>query len=222
MKQKAWSYSALEAFETCPKRFWHLNVAKDVKEEKSDAQLEGIMVHKSIEDYIMKGKPLPLGLVHMEKVYAPYRALRVAKPDTVYGEQKLAITKDYVPTGWFADDVWFRTVMDLMVVGETRGVVLDHKTGKVKHDMTQLELMAAVGFLVQPQLEVIDAGYAWTKSGKVTGRRINADECSDIWMNILPRVERLQKAHATTDFPAIQSGLCKRYCPIESCVYHGV
>lgn len=218
---KAWSYSALEAYETCPKRFWHLNVAKDIKEEKSEAQMEGIQVHKAIEDFIMRGKPLPVGLVHMEKVYAPYRAACLALPGSVYGEQKLAITAEYVPTGWFADDVWFRTILDLMVVGDKHAVVVDHKTGKTKNDMTQLELMAAVGFLIRPQLEVIDAAYVWTKSGKVTGKRIHAEDCIDIWSNILPRVERLQEAHRKTEFPPTHSGLCKRYCPVTSCPYHG-
>lgn len=218
---KAWSYSALDAFETCAKRYWHLTVKKDFREKKSDAQNEGTITHKSIEDYVLRGKELPIGLVHMKKIYEPYRQMRIEHPDKVYGEQKLAINGDYVPTGWFADDVWFRTIIDLMVVGDKTAVILDHKTGKVKTDMTQLELMAAVTFLVQPQLELVKAGYSWTKTGKITGKEVSAEDCIGVWNKILPRVAKLQEAFDTACFPPKPSGLCKRYCPVESCPHHG-
>ena len=36
-KSFAWSYSKLKNFETCPKRSWHLDVARDIKEPEGEA-----------------------------------------------------------------------------------------------------------------------------------------------------------------------------------------
>ena len=58
----AWSYSALKNFETCAKRYYHYNVAKDVREPESEQLLAGNQLHAHFEARISKGVPLPAGL----------------------------------------------------------------------------------------------------------------------------------------------------------------
>ena len=40
MKPITWSYSNLSLFQQCPKKYYHLRVAKDFKEPESEAMLK--------------------------------------------------------------------------------------------------------------------------------------------------------------------------------------
>ncbi len=62
----------------------------------------------------------------------------------VLTELRIAITKDYEPTGFFSDDVWLRGVVDLVIMLECNdAIVFDHKTGGglggVKYYTAQLD-----------------------------------------------------------------------------------
>jgi len=48
----------------------------------------------------------------------------------VLTELRMAITRDYQPTGFFSDDVWFRGVIDLILMLVCKDVIIiDHKKG---------------------------------------------------------------------------------------------
>jgi hypothetical protein len=55
----AWSYSSISTFKQCPKKYYHLKVAKDVKDTSSEAMLYGNQVHKAAEDFIKEGYTNP-------------------------------------------------------------------------------------------------------------------------------------------------------------------
>lgn len=65
---KPWSYSALTAFETCPKRFQLTRVTKKVFEPQTEATLWGNKVHKALELFAKNGSPLPADM----KAYGKY------------------------------------------------------------------------------------------------------------------------------------------------------
>ena len=54
-----WSFSKIKSFEQCPKKFYHLKVAKDYREPETEAMLYGTAVHLAAEEYIRDGTPLP-------------------------------------------------------------------------------------------------------------------------------------------------------------------
>ena len=56
-KPFAWSYSRLKNFEVCPKRHYEIDIAKNIKEEESEALLWGNTVHRSCADRLSKGTP---------------------------------------------------------------------------------------------------------------------------------------------------------------------
>ena len=62
MKPKAWSFSALDTFKTCPRQYEAKYVSKSVQEEKSEQMLWGERVHKAFELRQLDGTPLPAGL----------------------------------------------------------------------------------------------------------------------------------------------------------------
>ena len=55
----SWSYSSLKMFQQCPKKYYHLRVAKDYKDEDNTATVYGKEVHKAAEDFIKDGTPIP-------------------------------------------------------------------------------------------------------------------------------------------------------------------
>jgi hypothetical protein len=60
----------------------------------------------------------------------------------LYVEQKYAINRQFQKTTYFADDVWYRGVGDVVRIAGNLALVLDWKTGKILEDSVQLMLMA--------------------------------------------------------------------------------
>jgi hypothetical protein len=111
-KPIAWSYTALTAFETCPKQFYHTRVAKDVPNPPGEAALWGQRVHKGLEDRVKDKTPLPPSLSGYEALAAKFDNA----PGTVIVEQQICIDKNMQPTEWFSKTAWCRGVIDVGVI----------------------------------------------------------------------------------------------------------
>jgi hypothetical protein len=52
-----WSYSSIKLFEQCPKKFYHLRVARDFKEDdNAEHLLYGKRFHTAAEEYVCEGR----------------------------------------------------------------------------------------------------------------------------------------------------------------------
>jgi PD-(D/E)XK nuclease superfamily protein len=211
-KPFAWSFSALTRYENCPKQYFHLNVAKDFKDEDSEWAADGKIIHDGLYGRVVKGKPLPLPIRHMEPMAAKFANAEGEK----HGEMKLALNRKFEPVDFFAPDVWVRSVVDLLIIRENKGIIVDWKTGKVKDDFTQLMLTAGVLSRYMPELDIFEMVYVWTKSREVTRKNITLSRLTEMWNGLLPRVGKIEDSIRTTTFPARESGLC-RYCPVRTC-----
>jgi hypothetical protein len=210
----AFSYSRLNSYETCPKKYHAISVAKSVKVEESDQTTYGTELHLAFAAYFKKDKPLPL---HM-KQYEKYLKLIKAAPGQFITEQQLAINADYEATGWFDKDVYCRIISDLTILNGKSAIMWDWKTGKVSKDFLQLRLAGAVMFLLVPELERITLAYFWTKTKEITREVMTRGEMPGVWTALLPRIQRYQDAHHAQEFPAKPNYLCA-YCPVKSCPY---
>lgn len=119
----AWSYSYLQAFETCPKRFYHTKIAKDVIEPQTEALTHGNEVHKALELAVAENRPLP----EKYKTYIPIVEAVKASPGIKKAEMKFGLTKSFAPTTFFAKDVWVRGVLDFTAINGKSATVLDWK-----------------------------------------------------------------------------------------------
>jgi PD-(D/E)XK nuclease superfamily len=212
----AWSYSRLKNFETCPKRHYHYDIAKDVGDGNA-FQFEGSDTHKAFELRVSKGKALPLPLVQHETLLARLMTM----PGEIYAEQKLALTEDYQPCGWTDKRTWFRTVLDFCNINKNRASVIDYKTGKVTSDDTQMSLMSATIMHYMPKVERVRAMLMFINHNHVERAEYTQESLPEIWSEVLPRVAKLRMAVATQEFPPKPNGLCKRWCHVTSCPYHG-
>lgn len=214
----AWSYSALTLFETCPKKYWHERVKKDIKGTTSSVGDYGLEAHKHFENRLLKGKSLPLDLQHHERVLA-----KIAEaPGEGMPEQKLALNANFEPTGFFDKDVWVRVIIDYVKQNGKVALIIDHKFGKMKSDFDQVELCAAAFSCFRPEVEVYKASYYWAKEKKLTSTTVHLAEVPHIWERYLDRVHVMDEAAKRDEYPAKPNGLCRRYCPVKSCPYNGV
>lgn len=213
----AWSYSALKNAETCLKRYYHYQVAKDVSEPETTQLRDGFALHNHFDKRISQAKPLPLGYGQYEKLLAKF----IAAPGTTYSEQKLAFTKDFQPIAYFGKGVWFRGVIDAAKVrDDDTATALDWKTGKPAEDLTQLQLIAASMFIHMPSLKRVKAALVFVNHDHVEPAEFVRDDQVEIWNEIMPRVRAMEMARNTHQYPPNPSGLCKKYCAVTSCPYY--
>ena len=214
MQMPPWTYSQLDSFETCPRKFYHLKVARDIVEPPSPHAEWGTRVHTAFEEWIKNGSPLPEGMTQWQSL-----AEKLAKlPGEKLCEQKMALDKNFQPTDWKTS--WTRGIADLLVVHKDRAVVADYKTGKRK-PTEQLDLYAAYIFAHYPQVKVVTTAFVWLKDRKIDKKEVTRDEVPVVWSGFLPRVRKLESAYERDSWPERPSGLCRAYCPVYACKFNG-
>lgn len=216
-KPFAWSYSRLKNYETCPKRSWHLDVAKDIKEEESEHIQYGTAVHKALADAVSGKAPLP-------KPFEGFAGLvdkLTRTSGTILVEQQLAITKELNPTEWFGKDAWFRGIADVIKIVGPVALVIDYKTGRIQEDGAQLALMAQCVFAHHPDVQKIRTEFWWLKEDAETRADFTRDDMVKVWAGLLPRVATLENAFTSMNYPPKPGSLCRRWCPVSSCPHHG-
>lgn len=215
MKLVAWSYSRLSNYETCPKKYWHQSVARDVTEEKGEAATYGDEVHKSFAKFFKTGIELPL---HLRQYSTQLKQIAAAPGDKIV-EQQIALDANFNQVEWFSKDAYIRVISDLTQHNGKHAVTWDWKTGKPSDDFTQLKLNAAVTFHLGQEIENITMAYFWLKTKKVSAEQIKREQATEVWSELLPRVQRYQDAHAANNFPPRQNFLCRGWCPVKTCQF---
>lgn len=216
-KPFSWSYSKLKNFETCPKRHWHVDVARDVKEPEGEALMWGNVVHKALADRVEHGTPLPKTMSE----YESWASRILTGQGKILVEQKLAINKEFGPESWFSDNAWYRGIGDVIKVVGPVALIVDYKTGKIIEDGSQLALMAACVFAHHPEVQKVRSEFIWLKEDANTRADFTREGMVKVWRDLWPRIESLEYAHKTVSFPPKPGSLCKRWCPVNVCPHHG-
>lgn len=221
MANPAWTYSQLDSFETCPKKFYHTKVLRDCVEPPTVHTEWGTKVHTAFENFILNGELLPEGMQQWQSL-----AYKLAElPGEKLVEKKYAIDKDFQPCDW--KSAWTRGIADLVIIHKNKAVVIDYKTGKRK-PTEQLDLYANYVFHYHPEVTEVSTGFVWLKERKIDWNVSKPDkkafareELPLIWQAFLPRVRNLESAYERDSWPAKTSGLCKAWCPVTSCRFNG-
>ena len=221
-KPFAWSYSKLKNFETCPKRYYNIDVAKLVKEEESEQLTYGNTLHKVLAEAISGKAPLPDHFRHLQSWVD-----KLTRTDgKLLVEQQLAIDINFGPTEWFSKTAWYRGIADVIKIvgapGAQVAVVLDWKTGKILEDGIQLALMAQCVFAHHPDIQKIRTEFVWLKEDATTRADFTRDDMVKVWAGLMPRVQTLENAHKAANFPPKPGYLCRKWCPVDACPNHGI
>ncbi len=219
-KPAAWSHSALESYENCPRQHFELKVRKptlypfvDTVETKW-----GRDVHKHFENFLLHGALLPADLdMHREFLQA-----FKDEPGELAGEERIALDVNLKQCAYFSktQQVWYRGQVDARkrVRAEGFSHVLDHKTGKVKNDYTQLKSFAMWEFLTQPDIHTVKAEYYWTQIRGTNGEVYHREQLPELLRFFSAKLHRFADAYIQDVWNPRQSGLCG-WCPVTTCEF---
>jgi hypothetical protein len=215
-KPFAWSFSRLKNDETCPKKHYEVDIAKNYIDDTTQLKW-GNEVHEALAKAVTRKAELPDSM----KDYQSWVDRLRAAPGETLVEQRYALTKELKPTEYFAPNVWYRGVADVVVLGSKLALAADWKTGKIVHDSIQLMLMAQCIFAFHPTIETVHTEFIWLKDNCTTPETFTRTGVADNWIGLLPRVQEYQRHVETQTFEPKPNRLCFRHCPVISCPFHG-
>ena len=214
------SFSAIQAYETCPLKYYHERVTKKYEQPKGEAAIWGDEVHKKLEAGINTGTPLPQSMAK----YQPILDTVMASPGEKLPEVKLAVTKDLQPCDFFAPDAWLRGICDLLVLNGYKAGAFDWKTGKKKKESSQLDIMACLTMARYPEVEYVVTSFVWLQEPKPTRvepKLVDREELPELFDGFASRISDIEYSYQNNVWPARPSGLCKQWCPVRECPHNG-
>jgi len=221
MNIPAWSFSSIKLFDQCPKKYYHLRVAKDHKEPESEAMLYGTRFHEAAENYIKNGTPLPEAFNYAKGALDNLNVMNGEK----LCEYKMGLTENLDPCDFFDPKVWWRGIADLVILDREKGLakVLDYKTGKsAKYaDSGQLELMALALFKHFPEIKKVKAGLLFVIAKQFPKADFKKEEEGPLWTKWLREYTRMKQSYINNVWNPKPSGLCRKHCIVLECPHNG-
>ena len=216
----AWSYSSLKTFEQCPKKYYHLKVLKDVKDKGGTASIYGEKVHTAAEEFIRDNTPLAPEFKFLTSILDVIAAI----PGEKLCEVKLGIAKDdggLKPTDFYAEDVWWRGIADLVILQGDTALSIDYKTGKNTRyaDTKQLDAVAAALFTHYPKLTKIKSALAFVVSKDFIHKEHTAEMRDSYFASFQPQLDSLADAEQSGVWNPKSGPLCA-YCPVIDCEHN--
>lgn len=213
MKPKAWSFTALEAFENCPHQYYRVSVAKDFPFVETEATRWGNQVHTLFENRQKYGEVLPKTLEMHEPFMEQLDEMEGAK----LVEEKISLNTKLKPCGYFDKDVWYRGVVDFGRLQPTHAYLVDYKTGKHHSKFRQLKMFALHTFIARPQIETVRVEFYWTQTRATNGQTYHRDQQQELWGDFMPTLRQFAEAFQTHTWQKRPSGLCNGWCPVKDC-----
>jgi hypothetical protein len=218
----SWSYSSISLFKQCPKKYYHLKVKKDIEEPVSQPMLYGRRVHTAAEEYVKNNIEIPKPFSYIKKSVD-------AVLDNFEGERhcelRLGLTEDLEPCKFMAKNVWYRGIVDLLIINEEKGsgLIVDYKTGKRpdKADTGQLELMALAVFKHYPHIKNIKAGLMFLVKDTLVKAKYSSDQQDDLWVKWKDSVDSLNSCYTNGVWNARENFTCRKWCPVTDCIHNG-
>lgn len=219
-KSRAYSYSMISAFETCPRQFQEMRVLKLHPWVETDEQRYGNRLHKAAERYVADDVPLEPEFVFIQPMLDALK--RKAGEKQV--EKELCVSPKLHPRGWWADDGYLRGKVDFIALQpeQKHAFVVDYKTGKDKYiDMDQLDICALLLFQHHDWLETVSSALLFVGANTFHKHTTLRKDAPRLWQEYRERIARVEHAYASNVWNPKQSGLCKKYCPCTGCEFNG-
>ena len=213
-----WSYTKLKDFENCPLRFQHKHILKTLPfDDKNPHIINGQRKHKMLED---AAKSLLSGnakcdpeVLHVYPLVQDFCQLH----SNVQVEIRYAFNEQLKPVDYFAKDVWFRCVTDIVGIAGDCSNSLDWKTGKVRHDDDQLKLVSVSGLLATPHVNSAWSSFVWIDHREASQpKAVHRCDVDAIMNEFGGRAAMIDSAIRTGSWPAKKCSDCK-WCEVKVC-----
>jgi hypothetical protein len=215
----AYSYSGLKEFSTCQRKYYETRVIKIHPRQETDATRYGTEVHLALEEFVRDGKPLG----PHERFYDLATSIKNMAGDK-FTEMELAVDHTLNPCEFDDPNAFIRGIADVVVLNhdKTKAYCLDYKTGGHKYpDKDQLELMSLLLFRHYPELQEVKGALLFILHDKTVTEVYHRRDAKVKWVIWLNKVERIEEAHDVSVWNENPSGLCKGYCPCNTCPHWG-
>lgn len=219
MTMPTWSFSSLKTFQQCPKKYFHIKVAKDVVDKPHESALYGSAVHKAAEDHVAEGVPIPAKYDYMIPTIEALKKI----PGEKFCEIKLGVTEKLEACDYSAPNAWWHGIVDLLIVDEDSGVahMVDYKTSKnAKYaDTKQLDYMAVAVFAKFPMIKVIKSALLFVVSNEFVKKKHVVENKAAYMNSAIFDLNRLKSAFNSGVWNPVSGPLC-RFCPVKSCEHN--
>ncbi len=211
------SFSAYKNFASCPRKYYHLNLVKDYKQDDTTATSYGTRVHLAAEHYLVDGTELPPDIQR----FKPLIDSATAPGGKRYVEHKFGVKADFSPCEFDDPDYWWHGIPDVLTVNGPTAYVIDWKTSKnAKYaDTDQLELLAAATMAHFPEVNKVKGGLVFLVADKFVQATYHRDQLPSIWAKWVGRISQIDAAKNSNKWSASPSGLCG-WCPVTGCEHH--
>ena len=149
----------------------------------------------------------------------------ISIPGDKYCEYKLGLTKDLEPCDFFAPNVWWRGVIDLLVIDNEKklATLIDYKTGKSSQyaDTRQLSLFSVAIFKHFPDMLKIKSGLIFLVSKEILKEDYDVSKIDEMFAEWGKMVLRIGSAYESGVFNAVPNFACRKFCPVQSCSHWG-
>jgi len=213
MTKLSHSYSALKMYENCPKNYFHQRIEKSVRDSGNAVTAYGERVHKALELRLGEDAPLTSETARYDVLCEAIKL--TAKGGVLTVEEEMTLNDSLKPTGWWDDDAWLRSKIDVLVRRGPEAIMFDWKTGKRRPDFDQLELFAVQVFKHYPEVQRVKTTFVWLKEMKMDSETYTHADMPAIWHRILSKVKRIEGSAEHDNWPAKPSGLCG-WCPCKN------
>jgi hypothetical protein len=215
----SWSYSSLDLYKQCPHKYYRLRVVKDIVEPPTEHLSYGLEVHKAAEEYIRDGKPIPEKYGFIKEALDKLNAIEGEK----LCEYRLGLTKGLEPCEFFAKDVWWRGIADLIILQEDKAYVVDYKTGKsAKYaDPKQLELLSLAIFKHFPKVKKVKGGLLFVVANEFIKADYEQEKEGVYWTRWIEDTNRLEKSIELNVWNPKPNFSCTKWCAVKDCVHNG-
>lgn len=227
-----WSLSKLGTFTQCGAKYKFKYIEKAV-EQRSLSASRGVDHHTAVERFLKSEiAELPQEL----SFYTQF--LTEVRGHEIYPEHKIALTKDWTPTTWDAEDVWYTGILDLKLLlrsgnsggnseehqgeqsavpatdgkGEpTEAVIYDWKTGKIYPDHDdQKSIYSVAVYSEHPTVQSVRAMHVYLDLGKVREKEFHREQMHMLRKSWEDRVAPLERANPDDLIP--NPGFHCRWC----------
>ena len=215
MKQNvSWSATTLESFTMCPQRFYRTQVIKDIEAKPTPAADYSNQFHELLGQALV-GNPFPEKFARFQHMVDLVRAL----PGEHSVFKTLAVDRQLKPCS--LDKAWAKSTVDYMVVNGKEAVLFFWKTGQ-KTPSDAAKLSAALLFCLKVESVIVSIRTFWLRAGCIEKETYTRAELPDLLKTFVPAYKRLLDAHQTGAWKSTPCGLCKHYCEVTDCRFHGI
>jgi hypothetical protein len=219
------SHSSLNVFETCPRQYEAKYITKESPYVQSPEAKWGDDVHQALETYLKCGgsQALPANMSMYQRFGDWVLRRAEAGGAKLLAERNLAVDKNLAPVSYRDRTRWMGGKIDVsLIYPGGLAEVLDWKTGKMKNDQTQLQMYGALTLSGHPEVQTVGTGYVWLADGVISPPVFyQRGDLAQHWDTFQHKYLRLKQAYVNGVFPPRPNGLCRKWCDVKSCEFHG-